>query len=128
LEAFLQTQPGNFALIQDLALINMGLDDTGAAFAFAERAKTVNPTEKDAMYGPFSTEILARIEARLGEPDRAVAALNELFSIPYRGPLVWVRPITPSLLQLDPMFDPLRSNPLFQRLVATKVTPENLKQ
>jgi len=65
LEAFLQTQPGNFALIQDLALINMGLDDTCAAFAFAERAKAVNPTEKDAMYGPFSTEILARIEAHL---------------------------------------------------------------
>ena len=52
------------------------------------------------MYGPFSAEILARIEARMGEPDRAVAALSELLSIPYRGPLVWVRPITPAMLQL----------------------------
>jgi hypothetical protein len=108
----------------------MGLGDKVAAFAFAERAKEVNPTEKDAMYGPFSIEILARIEARLGEPDRAVAALNELFSIPYRGPLVWVRPITPALLQLDPMFDPLRNDPHFQKLVATKAVaaPGNSKR
>ena len=129
LESFRQTQPENFALIQDLALINMGLGDKAAAFALAERAKAVNPTENDAMYGPFSTEILARIEARLGDPDRAVAALNELLSIPYRGPLVWVRPITPALLELDPMFDPLRSNPRFQKLIATKAvaTPESSK-
>ena len=130
LEPFLQTQPENFALIQDLALINMGLGDKAAAFALAERAKSVNPTEKDAMYGPFSTEIIARIQARLGEPDRAIAALNELFLIPYRGPLVWVHPITPASLQFDPMFDPLRGDPRFQKLVATKTvaTPESLKR
>jgi tetratricopeptide (TPR) repeat protein len=119
LEPFLQAQPDNFALIQDLALVNMGLGDKAAAFVLAERARAVNPTEKDAMYGPFSTEILARIEARFGERDRAIAALNELLSIPYRGPLVWVHPITHASLQLDPMFDPLRSDPAFQSLVAT---------
>ena len=130
LEPFLRTQPENFALIEDLALINMGLGDKAAAFALAERAKAVNPTETDAMYGPFSTEILARIEARLGQPDRAVATLGELLSIPYRGPLVWVRPITPALLQLDPMFDALRSDPRFQKLAATKAVaaPENSKR
>jgi hypothetical protein len=92
----------------------MGLGDKAAALALVERDKVVNPTEKDAMYGPFSTELLARIEARLGEPDRAIAALNELLSIPYRGPLVWVRPITPALLRLDPMFDALRNDPHFR--------------
>ena len=116
LEPFLKTQPENFALIQDLALIDMGLGDKVAALALAERAKAVNPTEKDAMYGPFSMEILARISARMGEPDRAIAELEKLLSIPYRGSLVWVRPITPALLRLDPMFDPLRKDPRFQKL------------
>jgi hypothetical protein len=130
LEPFLQTQPENFALIQDLALINMGLGDKAAAFALADRAKEVNPTEKDSMYGPFSTEVIARIQAPLGEPSRAIAALQELVSVPYRGPLVWIRTITPALLQLDPMFDPLRSDLHFQKLVATKVvaTPENSRR
>ena len=44
LEPFLKTQPENFALIQDLALIDMGLGDKVAALALAERAKAVNPT------------------------------------------------------------------------------------
>jgi hypothetical protein len=98
----------------------MGLGDKAAALALVERDKVVNPTEKDAMYGPFSIELLARIEARLGEPDRAIAALNELLSIPYRGPFVWVRPITPAPLRLDPMFDALRNDPRFQKLSQRK--------
>lgn len=87
--------------------------------AFAERAKAVNPTENDAIYGPFSIEILARIEARLGDPDRAVVRLNELLSMRYRGPLVCVHPVTRASLQLDPTFDALRSDPRFQKLIAS---------
>ena len=120
LEPFLKEQPENFALIEDLALTNMGLGDKAAAFALSERAAVANPIGKDAMYGPFSIELLARVAARMEEPDRAIAALEKLVSIPYRGPLVWVRPLTPALLRLDPMFDPLRSDPRFQELCKDK--------
>jgi hypothetical protein len=79
---------------------------------------TVIPIEKDAVWGPIPIEILARVSARMGEPDRAIAALQKLLSIPYDGGLAQNVPLTPALLRLDPMFDPLRNDPRFQVLAS----------
>src|SRR5207237_4747822 len=87
LEPFLREQPENYILIGDLALINMDLGDKAAALSLAERAMAANPIEKDAIAGPAPIEILARVAARMGEPDRAIAALQKLLSIPYARPL-----------------------------------------
>ena len=123
LEPFLKEQPENYILIGDLALTNMGLGDKAAALALAERAMAANPIEKDALTGPTPIEILARVAARMGEPDRAIAALQKLLSIPYTGALAAGVPLTPALLRLDPMFDPLRNDPRFQKL-ATSPAPK----
>jgi len=120
LEPFLKEQPENFGLMGVLALTSMGLGDKAAAFKLIERAMDVISIEKDAVWGPIPIEILARVSARMGEPDRAISALQKLLLIPYDGALAENVPLTPALLRLDPMFDPLRNDLRFQKLCEGK--------
>jgi TolB-like protein/Tfp pilus assembly protein PilF len=118
-ELLLKEQPENYGLIGDLALTNAALGDKAAALALSERAVALIPIEKDALAGPASIEILARVAARVGEPDRAIAALEKLLSMPYAGPMPENVPLTPALLRVDPMFDLLRGNPRFEKLIVS---------
>jgi TolB-like protein/Tfp pilus assembly protein PilF len=121
LESFLKDQPENSNVLGDLALANMGLGDKSAALDLAERAIAANPIEKDATSGPSGIETFARVAAQIGMPDRAIAALQKLLSIPAITDTA--APFTPALLRLDPMFDPLRNDSRFQELVAPAGTP-----
>ena len=64
-----------------------------AASLVPEKSVAVLPFEnlshdsENAFDGPAPIEILARVAAQVGEPDRAIAALQKLLSIPYAGPL-----------------------------------------
>jgi len=120
LEPFLKEQPENGRLIGALALTCIGLGDKPAALALAERAVAANPLEKDSVAAPPLIEILARVATQMEEPDRAITVLEKLISLPYAGPFSENVPLTPALLRLDPMFDPLRGDPRFQELCKDK--------
>jgi TolB-like protein/Tfp pilus assembly protein PilF len=124
LEPLLKEQPGNYLLISALALTEMGLGDKAAALTLAEGAMAGKPIEKNALAGPRPLEIFARVTARAGDQDRAIPAIQKLLSLPYSGVMDRQLPLTPALLRLDPMFDPLRNDPRFQKLVASPA-PKN---
>ncbi len=121
--AELNEQPDNWGLIDELALNEALLGHKEEALDLAERAVALLPVSKDAMDGPGQLEILARVAALNGEPARAIAALEKVLALPYESLLALNLPLTPALLEHDPMFDSLRADPAFQKLVVESPAP-----
>jgi serine/threonine-protein kinase len=116
LEPLRKDQPDNAFVAAALAVVYAMLDEKGSALNEAHRAIMLLPSSKDRLSGPAFEENLALVEMIIGENSRAIATLTRLLETPYSGWLYSPTPITPALLKLDPIWDPLRADPAFQKL------------
>jgi serine/threonine-protein kinase len=120
LEPIRKEQPDNAFVAAALAVAYAILDEKDSALKEANRAITLVPSTKDRLFGPGFEENLALVEMIIGENSRAIATLTRLLQTPYGGWLYSPTPITSALLRLDPIWDPLRTDPAFQRLCEEK--------
>jgi TolB-like protein/Tfp pilus assembly protein PilF len=123
LEPLCKNQPDNSDFATTLARANAALGDKDSAVKEAERAIMLWPSAQDRVNGPSREENLATVEAILGENSRAIPTLARLLQTPYNGWLYNPVPITSALLRLDPIWDPLRGDPAFQKLCEEKQQP-----
>ena len=120
LEPIRKEQPDNAFVAATLAVAYAMLDEKSSALNEAQRAITLVPTSKDRLSGPGFEENLALVETIIGENGRAISTLTQLLQTPYSGWLYSPAPVTPALLRLDPLWDPLRGDAAFQRLCEEK--------
>src|SRR5438477_4682848 len=92
-----------------LARVLAQLGEKDAALAEAQRAIELLPESKDAFGGPEITAGAAEVYSILGENDRAIESLDGLLSRPSA--------VTVESLKVNPIWDPLRSDPRFQTLL-----------
>src|SRR4029450_13692388 len=120
LEPISKEQPDNAFAGAALAVVYAMLDEKDLALNEAQRAITLVPSSKDRLSGPGFEENLALVEMIIGENSRAISTLTRLLQTPYGGWLYSPAPITAALLRLDPLWDPLRADPAFQKLCEEK--------
>jgi TolB-like protein len=112
LEARLAERPEDRNSLTALGWVYVCLGRDADALHVARQAADSLPIEKDAFAGPFFLAGLAEIEARTGRAEDAVKIIRRLITAP--AGLV----ISIARLKIDPVWDPIRNDPGFQKLLS----------
>jgi TolB-like protein/cytochrome c-type biogenesis protein CcmH/NrfG len=105
----------SWRLNQALIWTYAGLNDRQAVER--EVPELLSRTQHDLWRAPGAKATVAGAYAVFGDADRAIPFLQQALSSSYH------QSITPALLRLDPVWDPIRKDPRFQKLIAEKPGP-----
>ena len=108
-EQSLSQRPDDLFGKTQLAWVYLALGRKTDALRLSQEAAEMLPIEMDAIQGPTGQIGLAEMEAWSGEPERAANRLRHLLSIPSG--------ISIARLKIDPVWDPIRNHPDFQKLL-----------
>jgi tetratricopeptide (TPR) repeat protein len=111
-EARLAERPEDRNSLTALAWVYVCLGRNVDALRVARQAADSLPIEKDAIVGRICLAGLAEIEARTGHPEEAIKILRQLITAPAGGFVSIAR------LKIDPVWDPIRNDPGFQKLLS----------
>jgi TolB-like protein/Tfp pilus assembly protein PilF len=116
LEQRLVNKPEHARTIAVLAQVDAGLGRKELAVQEAKHAVDLMPISKDIYDGALVLEGLDQVYTWSNEPDRAIELLQKLVAMP--GYTNYAR------LKLHPMWNPLRGDPRFEKIVAS-LAPKN---
>ena len=119
LEPLFKDQQDSAQVAANLSQVYAAIGNRNSALEEANRAVTLLSSAKDRVTGPAFEENLALTQTIFGENSRAISTLTQLLQTPY-GSWLYGAPITLALLRLDPIWDPLRNDPAFQKLCEEK--------
>jgi TolB-like protein/class 3 adenylate cyclase/Tfp pilus assembly protein PilF len=111
LEKTVADQPNYAEAICALSVIDAALENKEDAIREGQRAVELLPVSKNAVDGPLLIKYLALIYAWTGEKDRALQRLDEAAKLPSY--------LSYGQLRLHPIWDPLRGDPRFEKIVAS---------
>jgi TolB-like protein len=109
LEQRLAVKPEHARTLAVLAQVDAGLGHKELAIREAQHAVDLMPLSKDVYDGALVLEGLAQVYTWSNEPDRAIELLQKLAAMPCY--------VNYARLKLHPMWNPLRGDPRFEKIV-----------